>query len=72
MKRTEWLQDFANALGVQVPSENEVDKILKLAGIAAHASERTSAPLACWIAAQSGRSTDEVIEIANQVTDNLT
>ena len=71
MERTEWVQTFANALDVQVPSENEVDKILKLAGIAAHASERTSAPIACWIAAQSGRPTDEVIEIATQVTDSL-
>jgi len=41
--------------------------ILKLAATAAHASERTAAPMACFLAGASGRSLDELNEIAERV-----
>jgi len=50
----EWLSAYSEALGIDAPSEEEVNQILALAGIAAHASERTAAPVACWLAARAG------------------
>jgi Domain of unknown function (DUF6457) len=48
-----WLDRFADALGVPVPSEAEIAVLLELAGTAAHASHRQAAPVACWLAAQA-------------------
>ncbi len=33
------------------PSPDDIDRLLALAGAAAHASERTAASIACWLAA---------------------
>ncbi len=67
MKRDEWLAQFAREAGVDQPDEERADSLLKLAAIAAHSSERTAAPLACWIAGRSQRSLDELLEAARQV-----
>ena len=32
-----------------------MDEILRLAAVAAHASERIAAPIACWVAGTTGR-----------------
>jgi hypothetical protein len=66
VKRQEWVEKFAEATGVQPPAPDEVESILELAGIAAHASERTAAPVACWMAAQSGRSLPDLLEAARE------
>jgi hypothetical protein len=50
----EWLKAYAQQLGIDAPDEEECDHILALAGTAAHASERTAAPVACWLAAKAG------------------
>ena len=63
-----WLEQFAAALGVETPSDAEREAILALAGTAAHASERTSAPIACWMAAAAGLNVFEALEIAREVT----
>jgi hypothetical protein len=62
-----WLQAFADRLGVDAPSEEDVTRILELAGSAAHASHRTAAPVACWMAAAAGLSPHEALEIARRV-----
>ena len=49
-----WLAAFAGEVGTAPPTPEEVDLLLELAGIAAHASERTAAPLTCWLAARAG------------------
>jgi transcription initiation factor TFIIIB Brf1 subunit/transcription initiation factor TFIIB len=67
MNADEWVRRFAAELGAEPPSEEQVDQILKLAAIAAHASERTAAPVATWLAGQTGRSPDELREIAKRV-----
>jgi hypothetical protein len=54
MTGDEWLSAFAAAAGVEVPTAGEIDALLDLAGVAAHASERTAAPITCWIAAVAG------------------
>lgn len=53
-KATQWLGAFARELGVAAPSDEQVEALLALAGTAAHASERTAAPVACWLAALAG------------------
>ena len=47
----EWIAQFAEALGKAVPDEDTMESILELASVAAHASERKAAPIACWLAA---------------------
>ena len=65
----EWVAEFARAIGADPPDRAEMGAILKLAATAAHASERTAAPMACWIAGASGRSLDELNEIAGRLGD---
>jgi hypothetical protein len=50
----QWLEAFAAALGRPAPTEQELQELLKLASVAAHASERRAAPIACWLAASAG------------------
>jgi hypothetical protein len=67
MKRDEWLADFCRRIGLDPPGEEEVAALLDLAATAAHSSERTAAPLACWVAGRSGRPVAELSEIASEV-----
>lgn len=69
MTRDEWVATFARQTGVEPPSEDEVRELLELAGSAAHASERTAAPLACWIAGRSGFAPAELRALAERVGD---
>jgi len=62
-----WLQAFADRLGVDALSAEDVSSILDLAGSAAHASQRTAAPVACWLAARAGLTPREALEIARGV-----
>lgn len=66
MRRDQWLADFCERLGLEPPSKEEAAALLDLAATAAHASERTAAPLACWVAGRSGRPAAELSEIAAQ------
>ena len=65
---SEWLNEFAQQLGVEAPSEAEREAILALAATAAHASERTAAPIACWIAAAAGLSVENAVALARDVS----
>ncbi|HET8565621.1 MAG TPA: DUF6457 domain-containing protein [Solirubrobacterales bacterium] len=67
MRRDEWLAGFCERLGLEPPSKEEVAALLDLAATAAHSSERTAAPLACWVAGRSGRPAAELGEVAQQV-----
>jgi hypothetical protein len=63
----EWLSEYAAKLGVPMPSTEEIDEILALAGVAAHASERIAAPVACWLAAGSGVPLAEASRLADEL-----
>ena len=65
----EWITAFAAEAGVSRPSEEEVEQLLALAGIAAHASERTAAPISCWIAARAGLGPAEARAVAARLAD---
>ncbi|HEY5112089.1 MAG TPA: DUF6457 domain-containing protein [Acidimicrobiales bacterium] len=65
----EWLNAFAGQLNIDAPSVDERDAILALAGVAAHASERTAAPIACWLAARAGVTANEARSLAMKIVD---
>jgi hypothetical protein len=65
-----WLQSFVAAAGGQTLSVEEIETILALAGVAAHASERTAAPLTCWVAAATGLSPAAALEFAHSLAPN--
>ena len=52
--RSEWLVRMGEVLSVDPPTPDEVEVLLDIAGVAAHASERTAAPLTCWMVARAG------------------
>jgi Domain of unknown function (DUF6457) len=63
----EWISSFAAQLDAEAPSQGEIDEILRLAGIAAHSSERIAAPIACWMAGRAGRPLGDVCLIAERL-----
>ena len=67
MTAEEWVRQFAAELGAEPPTSDDLDQILKLAAIAAHGSERTAAPVACWIGGQTGHSAESLREIAKGI-----
>ncbi len=54
MTRDEWIAAFAAELGVEPPDAATVEALLAVAGTAAHASERTAAPIACYLVGLAG------------------
>lgn len=71
MTASEFLAAFAAQAGVDVPSAAETDTLLELASIAAHASERSAAPIACWIAGASGLPAAELLAAARRVAPGV-
>ena len=66
-----WIDRYAEALGVAAPSEAEVAVLLDLAGAAAHASERTAAPVSCFLAATAGMAPSEALAVAKELAASL-
>ncbi|HEX4979877.1 MAG TPA: DUF6457 domain-containing protein [Acidimicrobiales bacterium] len=67
MEATEWLSSFAAALGADPPTEDEVEALLEIAGVAAHASARTAAPIACWLLGRAGVPPADALPLARRV-----
>jgi len=67
MTDREWMDALAAEMGTPAPTPEEHDLILRLAGVAAHASERTAAPSSAWMAACSGRPIAEVLAVAERL-----
>jgi hypothetical protein len=68
MNAKDWIDAYAEQLGTDPPTPDELKAILDLAAEAAHASERIAAPVACWLSAKCGRSPDESLAIARSLT----
>jgi hypothetical protein len=68
MRAKEWIASYAEQLGVEPPTGDELKAILELAAEAAHASERIAAPVACWLSAKSGRSLEESLALARELS----
>ena len=67
MTAEEWLTAFAIEIGAPAPDREQMDEILRLAAVAAHASERIAAPIACYLTGASGRSLADGLEAAERV-----
>ncbi len=67
----QFLARFAEQLGLDAPSADEIDALLALAGVAAHASERTAAPVSCWLAARAGISPRDAHALAVSIAETL-
>jgi len=63
----DWIVAYAAELGIDPPDDATIDTLLELAGVAAHASERTAAPVACYLVARAGVDPGEALTRARQV-----
>jgi hypothetical protein len=64
-----WLEAYATALGIEPPTEEDVETLLALAGIAAHASERQAAPVSCWLVARAGVEPVRALALARELAE---
>ncbi|HWF35122.1 MAG TPA: DUF6457 domain-containing protein [Solirubrobacteraceae bacterium] len=67
MDANQWLAAYAEQLGISPPTSAELETLLDLAGVAAHASERRAAPVACWLAARAGIAPTTALECARKL-----
>ncbi len=67
----EWAGRFAHELGTAPPSADEINDLLAIAGVAAHASERTAAPLSTWIVGRAGVAPAEAKDVAARLAAKL-
>ena len=72
MTTAEWVTAYAAAAGIAPPSPDDIDLLLQLAGVAAHASERTAAPITCWIAAHAGLDPARALALAESMAGDST
>jgi hypothetical protein len=68
MTAEEWLKLLCDRLGVDVPDQRTVEDVLAIAGSAAHASERTAAPVATYLIGRSGLSVTAALELVNDLS----
>lgn len=69
MNASDWIAAFAAKLGTSPPSSEEFEQLLNLAGVAAHASERVAAPVACWVASRAGVDPAAALAAAHELAD---
>jgi hypothetical protein len=67
MNAREWIDDFAAQIGAEPPTNDEIKRILDLAAVAAHSSERIAAPIACWLGGKTGASLEELQAAAERI-----
>jgi hypothetical protein len=63
----DWLEAYAEKIGVPAPTKDELKAVLDLAGEAAHSSQRIAAPVATWLAGKAGLELDEAMRLAKEV-----
>ena len=67
MTGEEWIAAFAERLGVAPPDDETIETLLGIAGVAAHASERTAAPIACFLIGRAGIDVADATSVAAAV-----
>jgi hypothetical protein len=67
MEGRAWIEQYAARLGLAAPDDETVEQLLALAGVAAHASERIAAPIACYLVGLAGLPVDEALAAARAV-----
>ena len=68
MTRDEWIAAFATELGIDPPDAETIEVLLEMAGVAAHASERTAAPIACFLTGVAGVTADRALATAQAIS----
>jgi hypothetical protein len=68
---SDWVRLFAEELGTTAPSDAEVDELLAIAAVAAHASERTAAPLSTWLVGRAGAAPGTARAVADRLAATL-
>jgi hypothetical protein len=63
----DWLAGFAAEIGISPPTSEELDTLLELAGIAAHASERPAAPITCWLVGRAGLDAKDALALGRRL-----
>ena len=63
----EWLAGYAAKIGTAPPTREELDVLLELAGVAAHASERPAAPITCWLVGRAGLDPRDALAAAQRL-----
>jgi hypothetical protein len=71
MTAQEWITAYATKLGLEAPTSEEIDQLLDLAGVAAHASERQAAPITTWLAATAGLSPEQAMIVARDLASEV-
>ena len=64
---TRWIAGFAARLEVDPPDEETVATLLELAGVAAHGSHRSAAPIACWLVGRARVAPAEALALAQDL-----
>jgi len=67
MTGRDWIEEFARRLGVEPPDDKTVQTLLALAGVAAHTSERTAAPIACYLVGRAAADPKTAQALAEKV-----
>ncbi len=68
---SDWVRLLAEELGTAPPTDDEIGDLLAIAGVAAHASERTAAPLTTWLVGRAEPSCARAREIAERLASRL-
>lgn len=63
----DWIGVFAETIGAPPPDDETIEQLLDLAGVAAHASERLAAPIACYLVGRAGLDVAEALDRARDV-----
>lgn len=72
MTGNEWIRSFADQLGLEPLTEDQIEALLDLAGVAAHASERIAAPLTCYLVGRAGVDPAGALAAARRMADDAT
>jgi hypothetical protein len=67
----DWILRYAARLGIDAPSSEELNQLLNLAGVAAHASERQAAPISTWLAARAALAPEQALALAKDLAAEL-
>jgi hypothetical protein len=63
----EWIAAFAARLDVAPPDDETMETLLAVAGVAAHASERIAAPIACFLIGRAGIDPSDASAVASAI-----
>jgi hypothetical protein len=72
MNAREWIDAFSAELDTDPPTTDEIKRILDIAAVAAHSSERIAAPLACWVGGRTGATLEELQAAADRIGGDST